>query len=124
VNATAGFAGVLELQDTNRGVRLTAATPFDSAAYTAGLDRDDVIVSFGGMPVRSAAELDAAIRSRRAGSSVAIEYERRGRHVTSTMQITADPRLELVPVESAGGQLSDAQKQFRTMWLSSRERVL
>jgi predicted metalloprotease with PDZ domain len=124
VNATAGFAGVLQLQDTNRGVRLTGATPFDSPAYTAGLDRDDVIVSFGGMPVRSAAELDAVIRSRRPGSSVAIEYERLGRRLTATLLVIADPRLELVPAESAGGQLSDAQKQFRSAWLSSRERVL
>ena len=125
VNPDAGYAGPLQLQDTNRGVRLTSATEFESPAYAAGLDHDDVIVSFGGTAVRSAAELDAGIRSRRPGSSVAIEFERRGRRVTSTLRLIADPRLELVPVESTGTRLTDAQKLFRNSWLASRrEQVL
>jgi hypothetical protein len=32
----------------------------------------------------------------------------------------ADPTLELVPVEQAGGMLTDAQRRFRDTWLSSR----
>jgi hypothetical protein len=36
------------------------------------------------------------------------------------MRTLADPTLELVPVEQAGGALTDAQRRFRDGWLSSR----
>jgi len=120
VNPGQAFAGELRLQDANVGVRIVASTPFDSPAYAAGLDRDDVIVSLGGMALRSAADFESAIRARRPGSSVPIVYERRGQRVTATLQLVGDPRQELVPAEAAGQALTEAQKRFRNDWLSSR----
>ena len=120
VNRGRAFAGQLRLQDASGGARLTSAAPFESPAYTAGLDRDDLIVSFGGMPVRSAAEFDAAVRGGQPGSAVPIVFERRGQRVTSALRLLADPRQEVVPAEAAGQTLTAAQQRFRDAWLSSR----
>jgi predicted metalloprotease with PDZ domain len=120
--AASGFAGELSLQDAPGGVRITAAVPSGSPAYRAGLDRDDVITSVGGKAVRRAEDVDAAIRATPPASTVAVTYSHRGRGqpVTATIRTVADPTLELVPIEQAGGMLTDAQRRFRDAWLSSR----
>jgi hypothetical protein len=49
-------------------------------------------------------------------------FDRRGQRATTMLTLVRDPRLTLVPAESAGTALSDSQKRFRTAWLSSRAR--
>jgi predicted metalloprotease with PDZ domain len=116
-----GFVGELRLQDAPAGVRITAAVPVGSPAYGAGLDRDDVITAIRGMPTRRAEEVDAAIRATPPGSTVPVTYLRRGRGqpLMTTLRTVADPTLEVVPLEQAGGTLSDAERRFREAWLSS-----
>ena len=120
VSPGAGFAGELRLEDTQRGVRIAASAPLESPAYTAGLDREDVIVSIDGSPVRSGADFESAIRSRRPGSTVSIAYERRGAQATTALRVAEDPRQEVVPVEAAGQTVTDTQRRFRTAWLATR----
>ena len=117
-----GFIGAVPLRDGPRGVRIAAAVPFASPAYAAGLDRDDVIVSIGGMRVTRADEVDRAITSRKPGDSVQVVFERRGESVTSTIRLGEDPGRDLVPAEQAGQPLSDTQRRFRDAWLSSAAR--
>ena len=38
---------------------------------------------------------------------------RGGETLNGTLVLEEDPRVEIVPVEQAGGTLTDAQKQFR-----------
>jgi predicted metalloprotease with PDZ domain len=118
----AGFAGELRLQDAPGGVRITEAVLAGSPAYGAGLDRDDVITAIAGMAVRRGEEVEMAIRATPPGGAVVVTYLHRGRGqpLTATMRTLADPTLELVPVEQAGGALTDAQRRFRDGWLSSR----
>jgi predicted metalloprotease with PDZ domain len=117
-----GFMGAIPLRDGPRGVRIAAAVPFGSPAYAAGLERDDVIASIGGMRVTRADEVDRAVTSRKPGDSVQVTFERRGESVTSTIRLGEDPRRVLVPAEQAGQSLSDAQRRFRDAWLSSAAR--
>ena len=115
----AGFAGELRLQDTQGGVRIAGAVPFGSAAYQAGLERDDVILAIGPVQVNRVEDVNASIRDARPGTSLDVTYLRRGKRVTSTIRIIADPRLELVPAEQAGQTLTDGQRRFRDAWLRS-----
>jgi len=117
-----GFMGAIPLRDGTRGVRIAAAVPFGSPAYAAGLERDDVIASIGGMRVTRADEVDRAITSRKPGESVQVTFERRGESVTSTIRLGEDPRRMLVPAEQAGQPLSEPQRRFRDAWLSSAAR--
>jgi predicted metalloprotease with PDZ domain len=118
----AGFAGDLRLQDSPGGVRIGAAVAAGSAAYRAGLDRDDVITAVGGKATRNAEEVDAAIRATAPGNTVTITYLHRGlgQPLTVTIRTVADPTLEVVPAEQTGRALTDAQRRFRDGWLSSR----
>ncbi len=117
-----GFVGDLRLQDAPGGVRITASVPVGSTAYRGGLDRDDVITVIGGRSIRRAEEVEAAIRTTPPGGTVNVTYLHRGRGqpLMTTVRTVADPTLEVVPAEQAGGALSDAQRRFRDGWLSSR----
>jgi predicted metalloprotease with PDZ domain len=116
------WIGELRLQDTPNGVRVSAASPFGSPAYAAGVDRDDVILSLGGVAVSDVGGLLAAVATHKPGDRVAVTFDRRGERHTSTINVTEDPRRELLTVEDAGMPLTDAQRRFRTSWLSSQTR--
>ena len=122
-SAGRAWAGALQTENGQNGVRVTGDVPFASPAYGAGLERDDVIVSLGSSRVASAAEIDRALMTRKPGDSLQVVYERRGERITSLLKLVEDPTLELVPAEEAGQALSDAQKKFRDAWLSSAARA-
>ena len=120
--AQSGFAGELRLQDSPGGVRIAAAVPAGTPAYQAGLERDDVLTQVGGASATRAEEVDAAIRAARPGTALTVTYLHRGRGqpVSATIRVIADPRLEIVPAEQAGQELTDAQRRFRDAWLRSQ----
>jgi predicted metalloprotease with PDZ domain len=113
------FAGDLRLQDVQGRPRVAAAVTADSPFYAAGLDRDDIIVSIGGMAVATVADVERAIGPHKPGDAVPIVFERRGQPVTGTVRLIEDPHLEVVLHEEAGKRVSDAQKRFRDGWLTS-----
>jgi hypothetical protein len=45
---------------------------------------------------------------------------RTGKQTTSRVVLAEDPHIEIVPVESAGGSLTEAQKAFRRAWLGAK----
>ena len=120
---TTGYAGQLRLQDAQGRPRLVASVPFGSPAYAAGLERDDLILAVGGADMRSADDVERAIASRRPGDQVPVVFERRGSRVTGTLRLVADPRVEVVTVEQAGGALTPEQRRLREGWLSSGARL-
>jgi predicted metalloprotease with PDZ domain len=115
-------AGAFRLQDGPGGPRVAGAVPFDSPAWRAGIDRDDVLVSVGGTKVAAASEFTRAIQGRRPGDTVAVTFLRRGEPVSAGMTLVEDARVQAVPFEEAGLPLADAQKTFRDLWLASRAR--
>ena len=114
------YAGGLQLQVSDDGVRVAADVPFDSPAFAAGLERDDRILSIAGTPITSEAVAREAIGRRKPGEAVPIEFARRGgERVTSTLRLVADPRVEVVTFEDAGRSLTEAHRRFRRAWLGS-----
>jgi predicted metalloprotease with PDZ domain len=116
----AALVGVQQLNFTGAGgARVTTAVLFGSPLYKAGVARDDLIVSLDGVAVASQAALDAALGKRKPGDAVPIRFVRRsGETVEATVVLEEDPRVDVIPVEQAGGTLSEAQKRFRAEWLS------
>lgn len=106
------------------GARVTGPVPFESALYKAGVDQDDQIASIDGVTLSSQQALDEIRRRHKPGDAVPIRFVRpSGESVTATLTLEADPRIEIVPVEQAGGALSTEQKRFRDSWLNSRLRL-
>ena len=119
----APFAGDLRLQGADGGVRVMSRVPAGTPWYEAGLDRDDLIVSVGNAPVRTADDLDRQIHQRRPGDTLPIVFQRRGgRNVSGVLRLIEDPGVEVVSVEAVGQPFTEAQRRFRHAWLSSRHR--
>ena len=113
------FAGQLRVQDVQGRPRVTAAVPFGSPAYQAGLERDDVILAVAGEEVASAADFGRAIGGRGPGDQVPLVFERRGERITGMLRLVENPQIEIVRAEDVGQTLTEEQRQFRDAWLSS-----
>jgi predicted metalloprotease with PDZ domain len=72
--------------------------------------------------VQSALDLERAIRAHKPGDEMSIAFERRGQRVSARIGIAADPRVEVVPIESTGRQPTTEQRRLRDAWLSSGAR--
>jgi predicted metalloprotease with PDZ domain len=119
--ATRGFAGLM-LQDTVGGARIADPLRADTPAHRAGLDVGVVITHIGGQPVSSAGQVADVIASTTPGTRLSVEGTVRGEPIAVTLDVAADPRLEIVPVERTGATLSESQRRFRAAWLGSAVR--
>ena len=121
--AGSAFAGQLQLQAGGSALRVTGLVPWESPFYRAGVAQDDQLVNFGGIDLASPAHLSEALSKQKPGDSVTLRFVRRsGETVNTTITLEEDPRVEIVPIEKAGGTLSDDQKRFRDSWLGSLRR--
>jgi len=121
---TAFFTGSEALSfNGGSGARVTSPVAFESWLYKAGVERDDVIVSLGGVALNSPATLETVLRKHKPRDQVPIRFvQRSGETVIGNLVLEEDPRLEIVPVEKAGGELTEAQKTFRDEWLGTKQR--
>jgi predicted metalloprotease with PDZ domain len=123
--AAAGRPTLGQIRGDSRGDRLRLGGPsiVGSPLYAAGLDLGDEIVSIGETKVSSPGDVDKALASRKPGDEVAIVFMRHGAEKKVSARVVEDPRLEVVPFETAGRTLTDAHKKFRDAWLASRVRA-
>lgn len=105
------------LEDGDAGVVIAENTLIGSAAYEAGLDRGDVILAIDGEPVADAEAVTAMIDAAAPGDTLTIRARRRDGEQEMTLTLGADPALELVTLEAAGGTPSEAQIGLRRAWL-------
>jgi predicted metalloprotease with PDZ domain len=114
------FAGPLSLLADSTGVTVMAGTMAGTPLYEAGVDRGDQLVSAAGSPIRSEEDWRSLIGSRAPGDTVSLVFRQRGKEVRATLRLTADPRVEVVPLERAGETPTESQHAFREAWLGSR----
>jgi len=114
------FIGAPHLSFRSDGVVLSTAPLEGTPLYEAGLDRGAKIVRVDGKRVRNRKQWNRLLAKRRPGDVIELRYEQRGRQRTVRVRVAASPRLEVVPFEEAGRDVSEAVKQFRRQWLSSR----
>jgi predicted metalloprotease with PDZ domain len=108
----------LQVQDV---LRLASAPPANSPLYLAGLDADDVVRMVDGTRTAFPEDVAAILRRHKPGDVVSVEYvDRTGVPKTVPVTLAEDPRLELLPVEQAGGTLTPAQRSFRAAWLGPK----
>jgi predicted metalloprotease with PDZ domain len=115
------WLGDVSLAVGPNGARMTAAAPFGSPLYAAGVERDDVVTAVDGQRLTSGAQLSAILHGRRPGDRIRIAFLRRGERVEADVILQEDPTLELVPAERLGQRLTPAERKFREAWLSSRQ---
>ncbi len=117
------WIGGAQFQSSGSATRIAGVVPFGSPLYNAGAEQDDQVVSLDGAEVGTQAALDQVMARHKPGESIPIHYVRRsGETVNGTLTLEEDPRIEIVPIEKAGGTLTAEQKKFRDEWLSSAGR--
>ncbi len=114
------WLGAPSLRFDGGGARITSPVRFGSPLSTAGVARDDVLISIDGRTVSSARLLDDVLRDLSDGERVTLGYSRLGEISTTQLTVETDPARELVPLEELGRSPTPAQRQFRKAWLGSR----
>ncbi|MEL7128861.1 MAG: M61 family peptidase [Pseudomonadota bacterium] len=94
-------------------VTLTRPTLRGTPIYTAGLDRDDEIVSIGRTQINSAEDVTFALAQYAPGDEVEIAYIQRGITRTAMMALVEDPSLKITMMDNP----SRRQRRFRKAWL-------
>lgn len=119
--AGTAWLGEVRLQTGAGGARVASLVPFGSPLYKAGVAQDDLIVSLDGTDLGQSTAVEQILARHRPGAAIPIRFVRRGgERVDGTIALDEDPRVEIVPVESAGGTLSAEQKRFRDAWLNAQ----
>ena len=104
------------------GMMVTAATPYGSPLYNAGLDRGDTVTTVDDKPVSSIRDLDRILQSIHPGETVAVGFSRHGSPFESLVTLAEEQNFTIVTIESTGQMLSVAQDAFRNSWFSSLAR--
>jgi predicted metalloprotease with PDZ domain len=100
------------------GIRLSTAPLANTPLYRAGLDAGDQIRRLAGERVSSPDQAFAILRRHRPGDVLPVEFaDRSGGTRTRTIILGEDPRVDVLPVEAAGGRVTAEQRDFRRSWL-------
>jgi predicted metalloprotease with PDZ domain len=102
-------------------VTLARDTMPGTPLYEAQLARGDRIVSLGRFRIESQADWTAALARHRPGERAEIRFAQRGRERVAQLVLAADPTVEIVRSEAAGGTVTPAQRAFRDDWLGAQE---
>jgi predicted metalloprotease with PDZ domain len=113
----AAWAGSVRLQISDKVVRLASATAPNTPLYAAGLDGGDEIVRLGDTDIDSQADWDRVLQGLKPGDTVAIRFIQRGAERQAELRLVANPAVELVRLEAAGGSPTPEQLAFREAWL-------
>ena len=116
--------GPMTFEPSPRGVRLASLPAPGSAAEAAGLAQDDVVLMLGNRAVGRPSDLTRALASHRPGDEVTLQVQRRSEQQPRPVSVRLEQEqgLELVTVESAGGEPDRRQRAFRDEWLSTKFR--
>ena len=120
-NAGRAWLGDVRFEERAGTVRVANLVAPTWPLYATGLDQDDEVRQFDGQTVRSEGDVTSAIQRHKPGDRVDVVFaDRDGAARRSTVTLSEDPHLEVVPVEGAGRTLSAAQRAFRNAWLQAR----
>ncbi|MBC6110263.1 M61 family metallopeptidase [Pedobacter fastidiosus] len=122
VSPNQAFTGLSRVNfDTGKAVlpQTIQGTP----AYIAGLDVDDVILTFDHLEIKDQAGLTKITESHKPGDVVLVSYLHRGEQKSTNLTFMENPTLEIVPIEKTGGALTKEMQAFRDKWLNSQVKI-
>jgi predicted metalloprotease with PDZ domain len=116
----AAWLGDVAFSTTNGRVALSTAALVGQPLYAAGLERGDTLLTLDGQPVPSSAALESIVAGHKPGDIVDVSFWNRGATIRGRLVLAENPRMELLPAESAGAAVSAAALENRRRWLASK----
>lgn len=114
------WSGINRLQFTEGKAVIGSNTTVGTPAYAAGLDIGDVLLSIDGVEIKDQKGYAELINKYQPGTSVTVLYTHRDIQKSTTLKLTENPYLKIVPLESTGVALSPAMASFRNNWLDTQ----
>ncbi len=125
-NEGKGWLGILPLRFENNEAVITSGTIVGTPVYKAGLDRGDKIKTIDGKKIASNADIDSLLAKHTVGDVIVVECNQRGEDKKLSVTLMENPKLEIVPFEKTGKEITPSIKSFRESWLGkkSQERFI
>ncbi|MGN6271382.1 MAG: M61 family metallopeptidase [Sphingomonas sp.] len=114
-----GWLGASRVAIADGALTLDQVPTPTSPLYKAGIDRGDTLVALGNTKLGSADDWATALGALKRGQKVTLTYRNRTGEHRANLTADADPALEIVRTEAAGGTLTPAQQAFRDAWLGA-----
>ncbi len=116
-DAEKAWLGPLTLETFGDAVRVQSVSRDGSPWASAGITDGDLLLKLGAVRLRSAEDIDTALKSARPGDVLALQYRRFDREHTVNITVAADPTLKLSPDSKA----SRASIKRRDAWLGAKK---
>ncbi len=110
----------VSLNFDERGARVAATPSLGGPAYLARISRGDRVVSIADRPVMELSDVSVVLAQHEVGDSIAVTLETREGMKTVIVELAANRRLEVVPYEQAGMDITEGMMSFRRSWLESK----
>ena len=115
------WLGDLRFETRQDSLRVTTLVEPDWPVYEIGLEQDDELRQLDGQRLLSAADVERVLARHAPGDRVNLVFaDRTGAARTARVVLKEDPALEVVALESTGGQITAAQRIFRERWLGPK----
>jgi predicted metalloprotease with PDZ domain len=114
-----GWLGASRVAVADGALTLDQIPAPTSPLYKAGIDRGDTLVALGNTKLASTDDWATALGALKRGQKVTLTYRNRTGEHRANLTADADPALEIVRTEAAGGTLTPAQQAFRDAWLGA-----
>jgi predicted metalloprotease with PDZ domain len=108
------------LKKSDLGVVVSAYTKINTPAYKAGLELDDLIVSFNGKPVPDVETAIAIIDQVAPDKELQIVYQRHHTEHTTTVVLEENPEIQTKLYESVGSKPDAEMLKRRSSWLNPK----
>ncbi|WP_339845631.1 PDZ domain-containing protein [uncultured Dokdonia sp.] len=106
----------IRVNATETGLRIARATSKGTSAYTAGLNEGDLITAIDGTELRTSEAYETYLNSLTVGQTIAVNYERFGRKLTTKLTVSADPTYTI----TMNPNPSKKPSKLRKYWLQEK----
>ncbi len=99
---------------------ITRNTIKSSAAYEAGLDINDEILSLDGTVLKTTTDINDFIQQKKPGDVITVRYKHRDQEKTCSLTLKEQVFLTLVPIEEKGQTVTENMQKIRDSWFKTK----
>jgi len=110
----------INVQKVDGGFEIASNVTKGSAAYEAGLEREDILVQIDGMALAEMEELGEAMTNYKAGDGIEVTFFRLGSERSTTVILGENPDYETQVLEDTGTKPTRSQLRRREEWLGKK----